>query len=505
MKMRGILASRFAAFALLLVFSGCATIQAPQRVNLVATDPAIRACAILFRDLDRAVRAAAVSDLGARPVSGFPYLRADRFTASFSVRANEAPAAFEQWVGRMRELDAEGRQIEISNLPDNSFAALSIADRQAAITQSETCAARLLDADLGHSGSRSLLFARAHVPDDYSSAKRALGLYALVQLPFAHGVETWQKEATENFRRARAGELPDHPVIRYVPDAGAVYSRDEVAALLARAADNPLKIPRLNAEQRERLFTTYAPVFEIETTGDYDRIGALYWGDSTVPRVRSEWPVVYRKLAYTRVGEATLLQLVYVAWTSERPSGRALDLLAGRLDGLVWRVTLAPDAEPILFDSMHPCGCFHMFFPTPRVDPIAAPKSLIEWAFSPAGADRVGDGERLVLKAQTRTHYLRDVAIDSGAPGVKYRFEDYDTLRSLPTPSGVTRSVFGPDGIVRGSERAERFLFWPMGVASAGAMRQWGTHATAFVGRRHFDDADLIERRFRIARQGTSE
>jgi len=31
-----------------------------------------------------------------------------------------------------------------------------------------------------------------------------------------------------------------------------------------------------------------------------------------------------------------------------------------------------------------------------------------------------------------------------------------------------------------------------------GAMRQWGRHATAFVGRRHFDDADLIERRFQL-------
>jgi len=27
-------------------------------------------------------------------------------------------------------------------------------------------------------------------------------------------------------------------------------------------------------------------------------------------------------------------------------------------------------------------------------------------------------------------------------------------------------------------------------------MRQWGRHATAFVGKRHFDDADLFERRF---------
>ena len=52
--------------------------------------------------------------------------------------------------------------------------------------------------------------------------------------------------------------------------------------------------------------------------------------------------------------------------------------------------------------------------------------------------------------------------------------------------------------LVAGSERPERRLFWPMGIRSAGAMRQWGRHATAFVGRRHFDDADLLEKRFTL-------
>jgi hypothetical protein len=74
--------------------------------------------------------------------------------------------------------------------------------------------------------------------------------------------------------------------------------------------------------------------------------------------------------------------------------------------------------------------------------------------------------------------------------------EEEDALRSLPLPGGGTRSLYGPDGLVAGSERPERQYFWPMGIVSAGQMRQWGHHATAFVGRRHFDDADLIERRF---------
>lgn len=41
------------------------------------------------------------------------------------------------------------------------------------------------------------------------------------------------------------------------------------------------------------------------------------------------------------------------------------------------------------------------------------------------------------------------------------------------------------------------WLFCPMGVADPGAMRQWGHHAIAFVGRRYFDQANLIESYFR--------
>jgi hypothetical protein len=63
-------------------------------------------------------------------------------------------------------------------------------------------------------------------------------------------------------------------------------------------------------------------------------------------------------------------------------------------------------------------------------------------------------------------------------------------------PDGERRSLFGSDGLVAGSERPERWLFWPMGVPSAGAMRQWGHHATAFVGRRHFDEPGLLARYF---------
>lgn len=82
--------------------------------------------------------------------------------------------------------------------------------------------------------------------------------------------------------------------------------------------------------------------------------------------------------------------------------------------------------------------------------------------------------------------------------GSRVPVQEDDVLRSQPLSRGGTRSLFRPDGLVPGSERAERYFFWPMGIYEPGAMRQWGRHATAFVGRRHFDDADLLERYFTI-------
>jgi hypothetical protein len=74
-------------------------------------------------------------------------------------------------------------------------------------------------------------------------------------------------------------------------------------------------------------------------------------------------------------------------------------------------------------------------------------------------------------------------------------------LRSLSWQGG-SRSLFRENSLVPGSKRLERFLLWPTGVLSPGAMRQWGRHAVAFVGKRHFDDPRLVERIFRRAEQG---
>ena len=187
---------------------------------------------------------------------------------------------------------------------------------------------------------------------------------------------------------------------------------------------------------------------------------------------------------------------MYTVWFSERPAQGANDLLSGALDGVVFRVTLAPDGVPVIYDTMHPCGCYHMFFTTPRAVPIPAPDDQTEWAFVPQKLRAMTFEDRLVVRVASRTHYVERVFRDQDDSLAHYALRPYDELRTLPRMRGGSQSVFGPDGMIAGTERGERYLFWPMGIANAGAMRQWGHHATAFVGRRHFDDADLLERRW---------
>ena len=485
-----------AAIAVVLAASGCAGLREPPfAAHLRSQSEPVRACAEWYAGLDAAVEAEGARDAQHARVSGFPYLRVNRILASLRDRAAAGESALHVFVERLGELELESRRHELQNLsPHGAYAALR---ERSALRRTEECARLLREADLARPQARAALLQAAQVPDDYSSALRVVGLYALVRLPFAEGVRRWESETLQAFREPHAAEGAVR--VRYAP-AGRPLSRRSVAAILERAAGDPLGMPLPSASEAASLAETYAPSFDIEVVGDYDRFGALRWRrGATTPEVNAAEPAVYFHLAHTRYREQVLLQLVYTIWFSERPARSAGDLLSGRLDALVWRVTLAPGGEPVIHDSMHACGCYHEFFPTPLARLRPAPDSLEEWAFVPQSLPRLADGERPLLRVASATHYLDGVGVVRGPDSIaRYAMRGYDELRSLIDFTGGQRSAFGPDGLVPGTERAERFLFWPMGIASPGAMRQWGRHATAFVGRRHFDDADLIERRFEL-------
>jgi len=495
---------RFAASALVAgMLAGCATLEAPFRGHLDSAAAPVRSCAEWYRAIDAEIESAGTRDAQEARIAGFPYLRANRLLAALRPAAEADREALRELVERLAEADLAARRMELANLPEERLRALpdlgAAGVRGEANARTRECAGVLRELDLASAEARALLLDRARVPDDYSTALRILGLYALTRLPFAAGVRRWEQERLEAFRREpRAPE--GSSLVRYAPPSTPRVERAEVARILEHAAHNALRIAEPAAEELERLFAAHAPSFEIEVAGRHDRFGRLRWlHGAAMPVVDDAEPVVYTRLAHTLYRGQVLLQLVYTIWFPERPPREPGDILAGRLDGVVWRVTLAPDGEPLLFDSIHPCGCFHAFFPTPRARPRPAPDALEEWAFVPQTLPRLRPGERPLLRVASGTHYIESVSVVSGADSVaRYAFRAEDELRSLERLEGGRRSAFGPDGLIAGSERPERFLFWPMGIASPGAMRQWGRHATAFVGRRHFDDADLIEKRFAL-------
>jgi hypothetical protein len=369
------------------------------------------------------------------------------------------------------------------------------------------------------------------VPEDYSTAKRAVGLYALTGIPFAASGRSWQRHTRQVFEELR--EEPPRQYIayhRYGPREAPMTAQaalEQSRAVLAASPPDVLGIPRIAEADRERLFDAFAPSFEIATRAEYDRFGPLQWIDLdglVAPGADRYWldvdpsqPVVYRRLAFTRYGGAVLPQLIYTVWFSERPMQDSGDLLGGRIDGLVWRVTLDEQGVPLLYDTIKPSGRFAMFFPTARlhVRPPPADDPLAEWAFSPIEQpieQWTGAGDAIAgvsLRIESQTHHLVGV----GLPGEKwgepvarngpYRLFDANRLRALPLPGSGSRSVFDSNGVIPNTERLARYFFWPMGIASPGSMRQWGRQPTAFIGRRHFDDPDLIEKRFERIDRGT--
>lgn len=399
------------------------------------------------------------------------------------------------------ELDRQSREKEIANLP-NHFSPNDVSeksDRVALTTRITDCGELLLGLDLSSGQRREQLFGRAKVPDAYRGIYRVAGLYPLTSIAFYLGVKGLQDEIQQDFSVPLEAVPVKGRLIRYAPASSAAVSRDEVVGMLERASDNPLQLPDPGPEDRTRLLNAFAPVLEIDVAQPADRIGQPEFLSSSVAQVNTEKPVVFTRISYARFESKTLLQLNYIFWFPSRPKEGAVDILAGHLDGITWRVTLDSDGTPLIYDSMHNCGCYHLFLPTRKLRPRETRGSFEEPLLSPQQLSQ--QTGRAVVRIASRTHYLQRIYFQSLSmtDGIAYSLKDYALLRSLPTSDGDRKNLFGRDGLVRGSERSERWLFWPMGVPSAGAMRQWGHHATAFVGRRHFDAPDLIARYFERA------
>jgi hypothetical protein len=470
------------------VLAGCATVDA---ADPYASEPIARHlereddvgyCARLFADIDRRVDALAVRDAEAPRIAGYPYLRVDRLAAALAPKAAADGPPRKAWLARLAALDDAGRTAELAN---------------AALPPDDLARCRVL---LGAVDAPSFdtLKSRARVADAYSAGSRALGLYPLTQLPVAAGVARWQDDTRAVF----AVPLEQLPVRGQLMRFG-VRTAWPVPDVTLPGATDALGLPVLSRFDRTVLLVRHAPLLEIDVQAAHDRPGEMGLDRADLPAVDPAQPIGYTRVTHALFEDGARIQLVYTFWFGERPARQALDPLSGRIDGLVWRVTLDRDGVPLVYDTIHPCGCYHLFFPTERVVARPPVDSLDEGMFSPQAVRAPKRDEVVVLRVESGTHYLQRVSVEPRAqPAMRYQLDDDRRLTTLPSTSGGTRSAYGSDGLMPGTERGERFFLWPMGIESAGQMRQWGHHATAFVGRRHFDDPNLLASYFSLRPAG---
>ncbi len=489
LSLRQLWAPVFLAFLL----TACTIIPAPTRSPHIGGGGVLGGCADFFASLDGRASESQALDPGAFRVEGYPYLRTNRFLASFREAAADK-AAFAVWVDRMQALDQESRRHEIANLPAAAEPPAGTLNGAAELNaRVANCGNLLKAADFQDAESRVALGNKTRVPDEYLALPRMLGLYPLTSLFISNGVRNWHTEA----RRAFSTDPPvGWRAIRYVPEKSTEFS--DKSQIVASTRRDILGIPIYSATDLEALFWMYAPVWEVQTEAEYDRIGVPIWTPRGELGIDTRQPATYTLLSFTRFGKEILTQLNYIIWFPARPKEHALDIYGGLLDGVNYRVTLDRNGKPLLYETIHNCGCYYEAYPTERL----RVREKIEYAEPPLilrAPELTPINERMTVAMETRTHYVQHLYPPARRPhpeAMAYTLEDYSALRSLPDSKVGRRSMFSPDSLAPGSERLERFILWPTGVVSPGAMRQWGRHAVAFVGERHFDDPDSMDKMF---------
>lgn len=401
---RGLVAAVIAA-------GGCAGAPSFDEARLASSAPELASCAGWFQALDREVAAAGVRDLEYASVPGFPYLRADPFLVRSRTRAAAGGAAFDAFADRLLERDLESRRNEIDNLPAavvEKWSGMRLDEsRDFALRRSVQCGRLLRQAELARPELRATLLERV-VPAAHDERPACP--------PFAGG----------------AGA-----VVRFAPPAAAV-SRATVAGWLLRGELDPLGQPLLSDRQLSDMAAAYAPSLEVTVASDGDRFGALRWRRGIAePEIDAAEPALYVGASYASYEGRGLLQLVY---TVLFPGNR-----------ITWRVTLAPDGEPLVYELSGADGCRAAVL-TPRA------RSREAGDRPAAVLPRMPEGARPLLALAPRSHEIRVLGAVRGSDSLaRYTLRSYEELRSAPTLEGRNRAAAGRPAFADG-DAGRRFV-----------------------------------------------
>jgi hypothetical protein len=483
----------FSAF----ILGSCASLQIHQQVaDFERPEEYVR----FYRMLNQAVKEADVRDVADFAIPGFPYLRANRFIAGMKTTLHN-DARRKQWVHWMRQLDLAARRKEIQNLPVKHLKELNerlgeTADRNMLMERVKYYSKKLSDHDWRQPEYYPTLQAAITAPSEYSTVMRVVGIYPLTSIPVASAT----RRVHGQFKQWHATPADELEVrgnrIAYGPPAGPAYSELSVRLILERSKLNALGVPLPSLADQQTLLAMFAPVIYQDVAAAYDEIGEVVWHNDKVS-VNPAKPTVYYYLSHARLKGEPVLQLNYVIWYLARNGPLSPRIERGPLDGLTVRVSLDYDGQPFMVDIMNNCGCYHFFVPH-----LQKPAGIISKpnefdAFVPRRLPAAYPRQRLRLWTISGWHQVNHMdAVREPTIDVPYQLIDYDRLETLRRNDLEFESIFNSRGIAKNSPRIEALIFFPMGIADIGSMRQRGHHAILFIGRAHFDDPELFDKNF---------
>lgn len=462
---------------------GAPSPESPPALNQPKFSDTIAACRSRFEQVDAQVDRAGVRDAGYHRVPGYPYMRSDRLVASFGPELKKMEA-LSDWLYQLRDNDGFSRDIELQNL------GLSVSERITLLSELRLCGVWLSNLELAETRERERLSALTRVPPERAEA------------PAPESDRKLRQELSRRAELVRASyavptaelDTPG-PLVLWKVKPYALGGAAPAEGFDGVLRDGLGRVG-LTEDQWELLANRFAPSFLVETGGKLDRLGTPSLGQQG-PFVDVSRPIVDFQADYARLHTQSLVQFNYFIWFPGRAADGAGTADSGPLDGLIWRVTLDLDGRPLAYDTIHASGFDHLWFPLPalrtRSTATVDAEVLVPQPEVPA---------EFVVRLRSGGHEVRRLvgAGDVRASEVReFELRRYEKLLTLPLPGGGTRSLFGPDGTVIGTDAGPDTRLSVSGVPRAGAIRQWGHHPVSLLGDFYFDDPRLLERQFRPA------
>ncbi|MCP4298399.1 MAG: hypothetical protein GY786_22670 [Proteobacteria bacterium] len=464
-----------------------------------------------YQALDEAIEKAKVSNGALASIPGFPYLKIDRYHLAIA-RQLESVQQQNEWLKGLWGIALSSRKSEIANLPRPSVSSLTSRfglqgrnHEEALFEALKKHSFSLLEHDKNDPLFFKTLLETIEVPDDYSTTMRGFGLY-----PLAAPIFAFFSDRAYDAMKERNQVTPDQieifgELITYSLREKVRNSGEKTSNLISNSPKDSFGLPVFTDQQKNNLAKWMAPNFVLDVVDEYDRIGEMNWEKQKLG-VRVAKPTVYYYFSSAFKQGKPIVQINYAIWLIGRQGPNAPWIEKGDIDGLTLRVSLDQEGVPFLVDIMNSCGCYHFF--VPKRDRI---KSIIpvSMEFDPLVLDWLPDDypeKPLNVRINSGWHQVDDIGTEVISSNKKgYKLLPYKVLESLPHNANSSESIFSQDGIVKGSDRIEPYLFFSMGVPDVGAMRQRGRHPIKLIGRSHFDDPYLIDKSFNFTATPTKK